>query len=69
HMVQLCSALETYEGCRVLYDFSYPLRKGEEEKVVVQNELLETPNEIAGTMKIYLENRLLFSQNLFIMNE
>ena len=67
-MKRLCSTSETYKGCRILYDFSYPLRKDEEEKVVVQNELFAESTEIAGTMKIYLENRLLFSQNLFIIN-
>lgn len=68
HMTKLCSASETYEGYRVLYDFSYPLRRDEGDKVVVQTELFAEPDEIAGTMKIYLENRLLFSQNLFIIN-
>ena len=68
-MVSLCSASKLYEGCRVLYDFSYPLRTDEIEKIRIQNEMHEAQNEIMGTMKIYLENRLLFSQNLFIMNE
>ena len=68
-MVELCSTGQQYEGCRVLYDFSYPLREDETGKIRIQNELDEEPGEIAGTMKIYLENRLLFSQNLFIMNE
>lgn len=66
-MVPLCSSSNLYEGCRVLYDFSYPLKSDEEEKVHIQNELNAPQGEIAGTMKIYLENRLLFSQNLFIM--
>ena len=68
-LVALCSASKTYEGCRILYDFSYPLRADEMEKIKIQTELSGEQSEIAGTMKIYLENRLLFSQNLFIMNE
>ena len=68
-MVTLCSASQPHDGYRVLYDFVYPLKAGEIEKIHILNELYEVPNEIAGTMKIYLENRLLFSQNLFIMNE
>ena len=68
-MVTLCSASKTYEGYRVLYDYSYPLKTEEIQNVRIENETHEPQNEIAGTMKIYLENRLLFSQNLFIMNE
>ena len=68
-MVSLCSASKTYEGCRILYDFCYPLKADEIEKIRIESVLNDAPSEIAGTMKIYLENRLLFSQNLFIMNE
>ena len=68
-LVPLCSSTQLYEGCRVLYDFSYPLRENEVDKIRIEKELLDGQSEIAGTMKIYLENRLLFSQNLFIMNE
>ena len=68
-MVQLCSATEEYEGCRVLYDFSYPLSADEEKRIRIESERNDASGEIAGTMKIYLENRLLFSQNLFIINE
>ena len=67
-MKKICSASESYDGCRILYDFNYPLREDEEEKIVIQNELFTESDEIAGRMKIYLENRLLFSQNLFIIN-
>ena len=68
-LVSLCSASKTYAGYRVLYDFSYPLKEDEIDKINVQTELNEEQGEIAGCLKIYLENRLLFSQNLFIMNE
>ena len=68
-MVQLCSAAEQYEGCRVLYDFSYPLKSDEKDKIRIEYERENVQGEIAGAMKIYLENRLLFSQNLFIINE
>lgn len=68
-MTKLCSASELYDGCRINYDFSYPLCRGEEDKVVIQTERADGSDEIVGTMKIYLENRLLFSQNLFMMKE
>lgn len=68
-MIKLCSTFEQYDGCRVLYDFSYPLKSDEENKIRIDNEREDGQGEIAGTMKIYLENRLLFSQNLFIINE
>lgn len=67
-LTPLCSSSDLYEGYRVLYDFSYPLKQGEEELIRIENELDPDQSEIAGTMKIYLENRLLFSQNLFIIN-
>ena len=66
-LVPLCSAAQPYEGYRILYDFSYPLSEEEESKIRIEKELLDGQSEIAGTMKIYLENRLLFSQNLFII--
>lgn len=66
-MTPLCSAEKTYEGCRVLYDFFYPLKRGEEALIRIENEQTFEQGEIAGTMKIYLENRLLFSQNLFMI--
>ncbi len=66
-MRTLCSASDLYDGCCVRYDFSYPLKQGEEDKISIQNEIISPDSEIAGIMKIYLENRLLFSQNLFMM--
>lgn len=69
HMKTLCSASELYDGCRVRYDFSYPLTHSEETRVRILTERGNGSDESQGTMKIYLENRLLFSQNLFMMKE
>ena len=70
-MTQLCSRTETIEGCGVLYDFSYPLTEAERAEVrreIVWNEPLPAcSGEIAGQMRILLDNRLLFSQNLYMM--
>ncbi len=53
--------------------FRYPLRKGEEALVHTEVHLLDPlPQEqgaIAGFEEIFLENNLLFSQNLYIMEE
>lgn len=66
-MTRLCSASENYDGYRIYYDFYYPLKNDEEKKIQLLCENRSTGDKIAGTMKIYLENRLLFSQNLFMM--
>ena len=70
-MTQLCSRTETIEDCGVLYDFSYPLTEAERADVrmeIVWNEPLPAcSGEIAGQMRILLDNRLLFSQNLYMM--
>lgn len=70
-MTQLCSRTETIEVCGVLYDFSYPLTEAERAEVrreIVWNEPLPAcSGEIAGQMRILLDNRLLFSQNLYMM--
>lgn len=66
-MKQLCAADEPFEGYRICYDFSYPLTAAEEEKIRIKRTTFDLQSEIAGTMQIYLENRLLFSQNLFMM--
>lgn len=72
-MRTLCTAEEQTEGCGILYDFSYPLT--EEEFGAVRKEIsfaepkpMKT-GEIAGQMRILLDNRLLFSQNLYIMEQ
>ena len=66
---KICSASEPYEGYKILYDFSYPLRKEEEVKICVRPLEDDSAKEsgIGGIMEIYLENHLIFSQNLFII--
>lgn len=69
-MAQLCRAGEAAEGCTVRYGFCYPLT--EQERSLIKKEIfLRDPNAqagaVAGEMKITLENRLLFSQNLYMM--
>lgn len=70
-LVSLCKRGE-WNGFFLKYDFIYPLTQAEREKINVLSEvdsvLPKYAGEIAGSMKIYLENRLLFSQNLFIIN-
>lgn len=72
-MTQLCSPDENVNGFSVKYDFSYPLTKTEREKVRTEIEIVsplpEQEGDIAGQMKIMLENNLLFSQNLYMMNK
>lgn len=66
-MTSLCSSETLYDNCHVLYDFDYPLTDEETKKIRIENERNASTGEIVGTMKIFLENRLLFSQNLFMM--
>ncbi len=66
-MTQICSSDVAYGGYRVLHSFVYPLAQHEAEKIRIETIPFESSGEIAGAMKIYLENRLLFSQNLFMM--
>ena len=73
-LTELCAEGQIYENnLTVKYSFSYPLK--EEEKAVVRTEI-EAPflpnvqeGEIAGQMRIFLENSLLFSQNLYMMKK
>ena len=70
-MTQLCSREAAIYGCRVFYDFFYPLTTAERKKVRVIP-VLDRPQpaqagEIAGRLQIMLENNLLFSQNLYMM--
>jgi len=69
-LVQLCEK-EYPDGYGVKYEFFYPLTESEKDKIQVvfdlNSPLPEHAGEIAGTMQIYLENRLLFSQNLFMI--
>lgn len=72
-LTQLCSQDETVDGCKIRYHFSYPLTDREQEQVERRLTFIEprpeTAGEIAGQMQILLENRLLFSQNLYIMEQ
>ncbi len=68
---QLCDSSDRTDGLSVRYDFFYPLTAEEEGLVRVERSLFDplpkTPGEIAGSVKIFLENDLIFSQNLYIM--
>lgn len=70
-MIPLCDASAPWEGFAVRYGFAYPLKKTELRMLRFANELADPlPKErgrLAGQMKIYLENSLIFSQNLYIM--
>ena len=72
-MCELCSPQTGVEGFAVKYAFSYPLTEEERGKVRTEvtalAELPETEGEFAGQMQIFLENDLLFSQNLYIMKK
>ena len=72
-MFDLCSKGEPIEGFRILSSFAYPLTKAEREKIKIEVETDDSKEKeigaIAGIMKIYLENRLLFSQNLYMMKQ
>lgn len=70
-LTRLCSSQEGFEGFACRSDFYYPITDAERDKIRIETELLpEPPQEIggyAGIMKIYLENHLLFSQNLYMI--
>lgn len=70
-MVKLCDKDEPFGNLRAMSDFSYPLTESERSRISVQidtvNPLPQKAGEFAGQLKIYLENNLLFSQNLYIM--
>ncbi len=70
-IAELCDKSKPYEGFKLNHSFSYPLTKSEQEKISMKTEtvspLPEKTGEFAGTMQIFLENNLIFSQNLFIM--
>lgn len=59
------------KGLIAKYSFDYPLKQTELPIITVQKDESLTESgqtgEIAGQMKIHLENDLLFSQNLYIM--
>lgn len=68
--VELCARGE-WNGFFLKYSFTYPLTQEEREKINVVTQVDPArpryAGEIAGTMQIYLENRLLFSQNLIMI--
>lgn len=68
-MKTLFDCAQTVEGLQAKYSFCYPLTEAEEARVTLKTEkispLPEKAEEIAGQLKIYLENDLLFSQNLY----
>ncbi len=70
-LYELACAGEVSEGLKACYGFSYPLTEAEKNLVKTEIVRFETKDRetgtIGGIMKIYLENRLLFSQNLYIM--
>lgn len=70
-MVELCDNLQPYEGFALQRSFSYPLTESEREKISFRTETIspmpKKHGEFAGTLQIFLENDLIFSQNLFIM--
>ncbi len=67
----LCDTSVPVRGYAVRRAFAYPLTEEESARVRTEVELREplpeASGEIAGLMKIYLENNLLFSQNLYII--
>lgn len=71
HMECLFDCQEPVEGLSARRSFLYPLREGEREKVSVRVEKIQPlppeHGEFAGTMQIYLENSLIFCQNLYII--
>ena len=70
-LFDLCDSSEPWEGYEIKCGFSYPLKKTELRALRFSSELLDPlpqkKGEVAGQMKIYLENSLLFSQNLYII--
>ena len=69
----LCNSEEGYDGYRILHSFAYPLTDSESQQIRREISLIsplpQSAGEIAGQFKIYLENSLLFSQNLYIMKK
>lgn len=70
-MYELCRADVPMEGYEVKYGFSYPLQKTELRGLRFSYEMIDPlparVGAVAGQIKIYLQNSLLFSQNLYIM--
>lgn len=72
-MKELCSPQTGIDGYAVEYAFSYPLREEEVGKIRIDKEVTQPAvtqaGNFAGQMQIFLENNLIFSQNLYIMNK
>ena len=72
-LVRLTDKQETMYGFAVDCDFSYPLTDREKGEIDIVRELVEplpkSPGSVAGQIKIFLANDLIFSQNLYIMEE
>ena len=70
-MEELCRPGDTFGGAEARCGFCYPLRREEREKIRTEWTLLSPlpvrKGEFAGQMRIFLENDLLFSQNLYIV--
>ena len=72
-LVRLTDKQEGVNGFAIDHDFSYPLTEQERTEIRIMQELVEplpkTAGSIAGQIRIFLANDLLFSQNLYIMEE
>jgi len=70
-LVKLCSGGDTVDGLRIDHGFSYPLKASEMGEVHIEtikkNPLPAHKGEIAGLMQIHLGNRLIFSQNMYMI--
>ncbi len=70
-MIPLLDASQPFRGYAVKRGFAYPLTKEELAEIRIDGvsamPLPETTGEVAGQVLIYLGNRLLFSENLYIM--
>lgn len=68
---KLCDKSLTYERYAVREDFYYPLMQAEVGLIEYEYELLQNSSvksgELIGQMRIFLENKLLFSQNLYMI--
>ena len=65
--VTLCEQGQKFEGMTAKNPFSYPLT--ESERAFVRYETQGAADEGLGLLKIYLKNDLLFSQNLYMIEE
>lgn len=72
-MIPIVDPSADFDGFALKRAFSYPLKKTELRALRFRTELFdplpETVGDLAGTLEIYLENSLLFSENLYIMEK